>query len=159
MGSGGLLENWSMRHLNKLWLILLMASCQDKVEHFNPPMLIKNTTFSQVVEVPPGRLIFLSGQVALDNEGNLLGDGFEAQLSKSLENVKQGLCVAETDWKNVIQLRIYVVDLKPEHRFIVGKAIEEIFEGIVPPANTLLGIQSLAREDLKVEIEAIAIKH
>ena len=58
---------------------------------------------------------------------------------------------------DVVSLRIYVVDYRPEHAEAVGSALRESFPGPSKPASTWLGVTSLARAEFLIEIEAIAV--
>lgn len=118
---------------------------------------MKNSAFTQVIKAPVSQLIFISGQVAMDVDGHVGSKDFVSQLKESLKNVGHALCAAEVGWGEVVQLKLYVVDLKPEHRFSVNMEIKEIFDKGHLPTSTLIGVQSLAREDLRVEIEALAV--
>jgi enamine deaminase RidA (YjgF/YER057c/UK114 family) len=60
-------------------------------------------------------------------------------------------------FSDVVSLRIYVVNYKPEDAVPVGEAIREFFPKDAPPASTLLGVTSLAVKDFLIEIEAIAV--
>lgn len=137
---------------------MAIVSCAEKkLEHVNPKGLMSHKSFSQVVKVEAGKLVFISGQVAFDEEGKVKGLDFDSQLKQSLNNVSEALSATGSDWDDVIQMRIYVVDLKPEHRFMIGMALDELYENAAPPASTLLGVQGLARKDLRVEIDVIAV--
>lgn len=148
-----------MRLLSKpIVFSVLLASCQPmSIIYHNPESLLKTDAFTQVVEVKAEKLLFISGQVALDKNGSLLGDDLASQFQKSLQNVGKALKAAGSDWQSLAQLKIYVVDLKPEHRFLIMMEMDKVFADGARPANTLLGVQGLARKDLRVEIEAIAI--
>ncbi len=136
--------------------ISTIQEVEPKLQHLDPDLLLKYSAFSQVVKVKSNQLVFISGQVALDKEGCLAGNDFCTQLSASLSNLGNALTAAGTQWSHVIQMRIYIVDLKAEHRFVIGSELEKIFANQACPANTLIGVQRLARKDLRVEIEAIA---
>lgn len=148
-----------MRPLSKsLLLAFVMSSCRSvPILHHNPEELMKSEAFTQVVEVQATKLLFISGQVALDKEGNLIGNDLGSQVRQSFQNVHRALQAGGSDWQEVAQLRVYVVDLKPEHRFILMMELATIFGEGPRPANTLVGVQSLARKDLRVEIEAVAV--
>ncbi len=148
-----------MIHLSRAVLLaFFLASCRSmSISHNNPEGLMKSEAFTQVVEVEARRLLFISGQVALNKEGILVGNDLSTQFQQSLQNVGTALMAGGSDWQRVAQLRIYVVDLKPEHRFIIMMELDKIFGKSPRPANTLIGVQSLARRDLRVEIEAVAV--
>jgi enamine deaminase RidA (YjgF/YER057c/UK114 family) len=57
---------------------------------------------------------------------------------------------------DVVSLRFYVVDYRPEHAHVVGFALRECFPGPTSPASTWLGVSSLAPEFM-IEVEAVAV--
>ena len=59
--------------------------------------------------------------------------------------------------ENIVKLTTYVVNYKPEHRAIVGKARGAHFTKGPPPASTLVGVSALAMPEWLVEIEAITV--
>lgn len=148
-----------MLHLSRATVLsFFLTSCQTmSISYHNPEELMKSKAFTQVVEVKAQRLLFISGQVALNKEGILVGDDLSTQFRQSLQNVGLALLASGSDWQKVAQLRIYVVGLKPEHRFIIMMEMDKVFKENPRPANTLIGVQSLARKDLRVEIEAMAV--
>ncbi len=133
------------------------SSAKKHLHKSNPAGLLRHNSFSQMVKVESGNLLFLSGQVALDANGNLLGNDLASQLDHSLQNVHLALKAAGTSWQNLVHMRMYIVNLSPEHHFIVSWALQKIYGSGDPPSNTLLGITSLARKDLRVEVEVIAV--
>ncbi len=76
------------------------------------------------------------------------------QVFNNLHTVLQEAGATPAD---VVRMRTYIVDLKPEHLEVVGKAIGNFYGDITPPVNTLIGVQSLAMLDLLVEIEMTAM--
>jgi enamine deaminase RidA (YjgF/YER057c/UK114 family) len=125
------------------------------IRFINPPTLSKPPGFTHVVEVTGGRTIFLSGQVAFDQSGNLVGkNDFRAQTEQVFENIKAALAAVGADFTHVVKLNIYVLDASQLRNFI------EIRDRYVntsnPPASTFVEIRKLAREELLIEIEAIA---
>ena len=72
------------------------------------------------------------------------------------EKIGRALTQAGTGFENVIRTRIYVTDMSRWEE--VGRAHGEVFRNI-RPASTLVGVASLVRADLLVEIEATALVH
>ena len=67
--------------------------------------------YSHVVAIPAGRLVWTSGQVALDAGGNLPADaGWEGQTRLAFENVGRALDAGGARWPDVVKLTIYVTD-------------------------------------------------
>lgn len=114
--------------------------------------------FSHAVESTGVRTLHLAGQVAWDNTGNLIGAGdLRAQCEQVFRNLKKVLAESNMSPENVVRLRTYVVDYSPDKLAIIGPAIEDFYGDVVPAANTLLGIQSLAMPDFLIEVEATAV--
>jgi enamine deaminase RidA (YjgF/YER057c/UK114 family) len=57
----------------------------------------------------------------------------------------------------IVKITTYVVNYKPEHRAVIGKARAPFFASGKPPASTLVGVAALAMPEWLVEIEAIAV--
>jgi enamine deaminase RidA (YjgF/YER057c/UK114 family) len=105
-----------------------------------------------------GRLIFVAGQVAFDNDGNVVSKGnLRAQTDKALDNLVAALAAAGATPADVVKINTYVVNYKPADLAIIREARARIFQGQNLPASTLIGVQALAVEELLIEIEAIAV--
>lgn len=120
--------------------------------------LFKNPGFSQVVVASGARTIYISGQVAMDAEGKLVGEGdLGAQTEQVMRNLGKALAAGGASFADVVKITTYVVDYKPEMRAVVGKARSPFFAGREPPASTLVGVSALALPGWLIEIEAIAV--
>jgi reactive intermediate/imine deaminase len=124
----------------------------QSIERMNPDGLSKPATYSHVVKV--GNLLFISGQVAFDSAGNLVGENdMKAQVRQVLENLKTALASQKADFSNVVKINTFTTDVEA---FLGAAEVRaEYFKGH-PPASTLVQISKLARPGLLVEIEAIA---
>ena len=124
----------------------------QSIERINPEGLTKPATYSHVVKV--GNLLFISGQVAFDPAGNLVGENdMKAQVRQVLENLKTALASQKADFSHVVKINTFTTDVEA---FLAAAEIRaEYFKGN-PPASTLVQISKLARPGLLVEIEAIA---
>lgn len=129
-------------------------------QYLNPPELFPSLQygFSQVVTSPPGKLIFLSGQVAWDEREQLQGgDDLKAQTLHALRNVEIGLRAAGAILDDIVAMRLYIVDYRREKSAAIREALQETFAGRQPPVTTWIGVSALAGEGLLIEIEATAI--
>jgi enamine deaminase RidA (YjgF/YER057c/UK114 family) len=130
-------------------------------EHLNPPDLPDwSESFSQVVVVQTGatQTIYLSGQVAVDRDKNVIGHGDLArQAEVSLQNLSKALAFAGATPADVVRLGIYVKNLRPDHAAAISPVLRRMFGAGKMPASTWLGVSSLALEDLLIEIEAVAV--
>lgn len=114
--------------------------------------------FVQVTTAEPGgRLVFVSGQVAFDEDGNVLGEGdIVAQTRRVMENMKTALAAAGATFADVVKITNYVTDAGeyPKVAPIREEYLEEPY-----PASTLIEVQSLIYPELLIEIEAVAVVH
>jgi enamine deaminase RidA (YjgF/YER057c/UK114 family) len=121
------------------------------VEHPRPKGLLHNPAFSQVVVSSGIRTIYTAGQVSIDESGALVGaDDLAAQTAQAMRNVGP-------TYADIVKITTYVVNYRPEHRAVIGEARAPFFASGMPPASTLVGINSLALPDWLVEIEAVAV--
>lgn len=103
--------------------------------------------------IAAGRILFVAGQVALDEEGRLVGgEDAAAQARQVLLNLQRVIESAGGAMSDVARTTLYLTRL--EDRGPVGKVREEFFPA-PPPANTLLVVASLAQPQFLVEIDAI----
>jgi reactive intermediate/imine deaminase len=121
----------------------------------NPPTLATPPGYSQVVEVTGGRTIYVAGQVALDQHGNLVGAGdLRAQTQQVFANLQAALAAAGATFEHVVKLNYYLTDAS---QVAVVREVRASFVNMAsPPASTLVEVRRLASEGFLVEIEAIA---
>ena len=114
--------------------------------------------FSHATKTQGETVIHCAGQLAWDKNGKLVGENDLAkqteQVFKNLHTVLQAAGATPAD---VVRMRTYIVNLEPSHLEVVGQAIDHFYGEVIPPANTLIGVQSLAMPDLLIEIEVTAI--
>src|SRR5262245_48461065 len=112
--------------------------------------------YSHVVEVRGGRTIYVAGQVALDDEGNLVGKGsLKAQTEQVFENLKARLAEAGATFKDVVKLNYYLTDVSDLQG--LRDTRNRYLNTENPPASTLVVVKQLFREEFLVEVEAIAV--
>lgn len=128
-------------------------------QFFNPPGLSQPANYSHAVTVKgAGKLIFLAGQTAHNAQGELVGPGdLRAQAIQVFENLKTALAAAGATLGDVTKYTTFIVNYSPELRGVMGEVRAIYLPAENPPASTLLGVQSLAREGMLIEIEAIAV--
>jgi enamine deaminase RidA (YjgF/YER057c/UK114 family) len=111
---------------------------------------------AQVVQV--GRTLYISGQMALDSAGNLVGgDDLAAQATQAFANLGMVLRTAHADPGDVLRLTIYVVNYRPADLAAIRAAAATIFPTENQPIMSVLGVQSLAREGARIAIEGTAL--
>ncbi|WP_425392142.1 RidA family protein [Ekhidna sp.] len=131
-----------------------------KKECLNPDSLVdtRDFGFSQIVVARPGKFVFLSGQVAWDEDGNIVGkNDLESQTRQSIKNLQTAIEAAGGTLENVTMLRIYIVNYQEKESPIISNILKEYFGTENPPASTWLNVQGLANKEFMIEIEAQAV--
>ena len=101
-----------------------------------------------------GRLLYISGQVAWDTSGSIVGKGdMKAQARQTFQNLREILQAAGGDLQNLMKITTYIT--KIEDFPAVAEARSEVFKGEMP-ASTLIVVKSLFHPDFLIEVEGIA---
>jgi enamine deaminase RidA (YjgF/YER057c/UK114 family) len=127
--------------------------------YINPSTVSKPGAYTHVVSAQGSRVVFISGQVALDAAGNVVGAGdLEKQAAQVFENLKACLAAVGAGFADVTKLTTFIVSYRPSaDRAILGAVRAKYLPVENPPASTLVGVQSLATPDILIEIEATAV--
>jgi 2-iminobutanoate/2-iminopropanoate deaminase len=105
--------------------------------------------------VSAGGLLFVSGIVAVDERGEIVGgDDVAAQARKVFANMGEVLAAAGCTFADVVKLTIFLTDVND--RPLVNPVRQEVF-GETRPASTLVEIPRLVFPDAKIEVEAVAV--
>jgi enamine deaminase RidA (YjgF/YER057c/UK114 family) len=101
-----------------------------------------------------GQLLYISGQVAWDTNGNIVGKGdVRTQARQVFQNLRQVLQAAGGDLKDLMKITTYIT--KIEDFPAVAEARSEAFPAELP-ASTLIVVKSLFHPDFLLEVEGIA---
>lgn len=131
----------------------------SKKSFINPETVFNSRQFgfSQAIKVESNKMLFISGQVAWDQDRNLIGEGdLSRQTEQALRNLNSVLHAAGGRLSDICMLRIYKVNYAAEDSRIIGQHLLNVF-GDSPPAMSLLGVQALANPRFLIEIEAQAV--
>lgn len=132
-------------------VVLFMPALAADVEVFNDgPMAGKGYPFSESVRV--GDILFLSGEVGIDESDNLVAGGIEAEAEQTIKNIRASLERRGLDLSNVVKCTIFLADINEWGRF--NKVYTTFFEPPYP-ARSAFGANGLALE-ARVEVECIA---
>lgn len=129
-------------------------------EYVNPNSLFPSVPhgFSQVVVASGEKMVFISGQTAWDISKNIVGrDNLLGQARQALRNVQAAIEATGGTLKDIVSLRIYIVNYQAEHAHAVTVALKEFFSSANPPTSTWVGVSALAVPEFLIEIEATAI--
>src|SRR5262249_24497378 len=130
-------------------LIPLLAFAQARapqVKRTNPPTLSKPTGYTHVVEVTgPAKTIYISGQIAFDNDGKLVGAGdMKAQAEQVFKNLESALTAAGATFTDVVKMNSYITDMSK------AQAVREVrakYFNDIAPASTFVQVKALVRPE------------
>lgn len=149
-----------MKGISSLIFVLfsLVIYAQPRAILKNPPSLSKPTGYSHAAEIDLGKskMLIISGQVALDAEGKVVGENnFEQQTEQVFKNIKAIIEHSGGTMNDLVKITIYLRNISNIAKFreIRNKYIN--MEN--PPASTLVEITNLARDEFLVEVEATAV--
>ena len=129
-----------------------------KKTYLNFPGAPTPKSYHHVIATEPGRMIFLSGQVAFDSDRNIVGENdVVAQTRQTMRNLKAAVETGGGQISDILQITTHVVDYDPKQLDDITGTIAEFFEPKCLPTNTLVGVSSLSTPGLMIEIGGIAI--
>ncbi len=119
------------------------------------PAPMRRGAYSSGIEAPAGRTVYVSGQVAMDAEGSVVGeDDARTQTEKVLENVATVLEEAGGSFDDIVKVTVFITDMG---------LYDEIHEvrrrhfGEPYPASSMVEVSALIDPRLLVEVEAVAV--
>jgi enamine deaminase RidA (YjgF/YER057c/UK114 family) len=113
-----------------------------------------HTLYSHVVVIEAKKTIFVSGQLARDGKGEVVGKGdMRAQIRQTGENIKAALAAAGATLADIVKTNTYVTDIEEFFKHVDVRM--EYFGAL--PTSTTVEVRKLAHPDLVVEVEAIAV--
>jgi len=149
-----------------IFLLLLIAVRQTTfsqsdtsiIKFNNPSVVYPGRGYSQTVSVDLGNctMLVLSGQVAFDKAGNLVGkDDLAKQTEQVFTNIKSIVEDAGGSMSQLIKLNFYILDVSQLQA--IRNIRDKFINTLKPPASTLVQVNKLFRDDVLIEIEATAI--
>jgi reactive intermediate/imine deaminase len=112
--------------------------------------------YSQIVEVTGGRTVYVSGQVPLDTNNELVGPGdFVAQARQTFENVRRALEAVGLTFEHVVKVHMYLTDM--DNLLALRDVRDEFVNTAQPPASTSVQVAALFRPDVLFELDVIAV--
>jgi reactive intermediate/imine deaminase len=124
--------------------------------YINAPDAPTPLAYSHAVRM--GQLLFVSGQLPVDRQRQLVAPGdLGGQTRQVLENLTTVLQASGASWSNVAKLTIFVVGMEEIAQVREARAAFYAEQGIDPPASTAVGVAGLAIEGALIEIEAYAV--
>ncbi|MBB5235355.1 RidA family protein [Deinococcus budaensis] len=130
-------------------------SDSPQIRLVNVPALGHAPGYSHLAEVRGGRTLYLSGQIALDAQGEVVGAGdFAAQARQVFRNIELALAEVGCTFDHVVKLTFFLTDFAhlPEMRAVR----DEFVKVAAPPASSAVQVAALVRPELLIEVEAVA---
>lgn len=137
--------------------VLAVAHGQEPgLQTLNPSSLPPAHGYSHVVIAPPGRLVSISGQVAIDSAGAIVGEGnFMAQCVQVFDNLRRALRSVGLTFADVVRTDMFVTDL--DHLPALRQCRTRYLPEEDPPTSALLKVEALFRPELMLEVAVEAI--
>ena len=123
--------------------------------HGQPEGMAAATGYSHVVSAT-GRFVAVAGQVAMDEHGELVGEGDpRAQAERVFENLRLALAAARASFTDVVKFGVYATDISILP--VVREVRDRYVDTANPPASTAVQVGALFRRGYVLEIEAFAV--
>lgn len=119
-----------------------------------PDGLYDSTDRRYVHAVVADGTLYMSGQIATDVDGNVVGEDIETQTRQALENVGEILDAIGVGFEDVVKVTSYLVDIHGDYDGYKS-VFAEFFDDPLP-CHTMLGVADLASEAFLVELEVEA---
>jgi reactive intermediate/imine deaminase len=128
---------------------------QQHIKRTNPPTLSKPTGYTHVVEtVGAVKTIYISGQIAYDETGTVVGAGdMKAQAEQVFKNLDTALKAAGATFADVVKMNSYITDMSK------AQAVRDVrgrYFSANAPASTFVEVKGLVRPELMLEVEVVA---
>ena len=115
----------------------------------------EDRAYSPAIKVTGGTTVYLAGVGATaDASGKSLGGDFEGQVRATFERIRANLARAGGDLEDIVTMTVFIKDMQYGTHFTQLRK-EYFTRGY--PCSALIGIDSLARPEMMVEIQAIAV--
>jgi len=133
-----------------------VTSQHQTIRLVNPPSLPRPAGYSHVAQVSNGNTIYISGQVALDQSGTLVGQNdLRTQTHQVFAHLKAALEAVGADFNCVVKLNYYLLDISQIQ--IVREVRDQFVNPERPPASSAVEVRRLFRDGLLIEIDAVAV--
>jgi enamine deaminase RidA (YjgF/YER057c/UK114 family) len=127
------------------------------VELINPEGLSEPGTYTHVAIGRGSRIVYISGQVGFDADGNLVGEGNHIlQAQQAYRNLATAIEAVGGSVADIAKITVFVVGHRQDLVEPLRAARNEVF-GDHRPASTFLGVEKLIYPTLLIEVEAVAV--
>jgi len=125
------------------------------VERIHPPTMARSAGYDHAI-IAKGTPVFVTGQIALDAAGNVVGAGdIDAQVEQVWKNIQTVLECCGSSLSDIVKLTTFATDARYMQN--IGAYRRKLFKEGEFPGSTFLVVTALSKPELLVEIEAIAM--
>lgn len=138
--------------------IIVNSFSQSPLKLVNPGSVATSKGYSHAARIDLGNstLLLISGQVPLDNQGNLVGkDDMSKQTEQVFRSIKNIIEAEGGNMNHLAKINIFTKDVSKIQ--LIRYVRDKFINTQAPPASTLVEVSNLYREDVLIEIEATAI--
>jgi enamine deaminase RidA (YjgF/YER057c/UK114 family) len=116
--------------------------------------------YTHVVEATvPGRIIYVAGQMGLDDHGNLVGapGDFKAQATQAWHNIRGALAAAGGGLEHIVKITQFLLHLRAHQPLLREVRAQFSNPDLPPPASTMVQVGAFTREGALYDVEAVAV--
>ena len=125
-------------------------------EYLKPDARQRERAYSPAVKITGGTTIYMAGQTGYQDErGEVHPGDFDSQVRVAFERMRKTLLAAGGRLEDIVTMTVFVTDMANGTRFTQLR--KEFFQEDRYPASALIGIKELARPEMMIEIQAIAV--
>src|ERR1041384_1027056 len=116
----------------------------------------RERAYSPAVKVTGGTTIYMAGQTGYqDDRGEVYPGDFDSQVRVAFERMRKTLQATGGRLDDIVTMTVFVTDMADGTRFTQLR--KEFFQEDRYPASALIGIKELARPEMMIEIQAVAV--
>jgi len=125
-------------------------------EYLISKIFFRERAYSPAVKVTGGTTIYMAGQTGYqDDRGEVYPGDFDSQVGVAFERMRKTLEAAGGQLEDIVTMTVFITDMSNGTRFTQLR--RQFFPEDRYPASALIGIKELARPEMLVEIQAIAV--
>jgi len=125
-------------------------------EYLNPDARQRERAYSPAVKVNGGSTLYMAGHTGYqDDRGGTHAGDFDGQVRVAFERMRKTLEAAGGKLEDIVTMTVFITDMVNGTRFTQLR--KEFFPDDRYPASALIGIKELARPEMLIEIQAVAV--
>jgi enamine deaminase RidA (YjgF/YER057c/UK114 family) len=137
---------------------MVLGAAWLAVQYINPDTLAKSPRYSHVAVVSEGRMIFISGEVAMGPDGKLVGEGdFKAQAQQVFRNLQAALASAGATPDDVVSINTYMLRLSDMDDYRAARSAFFAARKSPPPTSTTVAVAGLVTPGALLEVSVTAV--